>query len=110
MSRNPIYIKHINSKRWRELREKKLQEHPVCEVCEEEGRSTLATEVHHRIPVESVVSESKMKELMFRYSNLMSVCHACHAEIHRQMFSHSKAAVKANNERATKRFVDRFLK
>lgn len=110
MSRNPVYIKLINSQRWKELRRRKLREQPLCEVCESEGRSTLATEVHHRTPVESVVGETHMESLMFGYANLMSVCHECHAEIHRKLFSHSKEAVKANNERATKRFIDKFLK
>lgn len=109
MSRNPVYIKLINSQRWKELRKRKLQECPICEACESEGRSTLATEVHHRTPVESVASDAQMEALMFSYTNLMSVCHACHAEIHRKLFSHSKEAVKANNERATKRFIDKYL-
>lgn len=110
MSRNPIYIKLINSQRWKELRRRKLQEHPICEICESGGKSTLAAEVHHRIPVESVASKSQMETLMFGYNNLMSVCHTCHAEIHRQMFSHSKGAIKANNERNTRRFIDKYLK
>lgn len=110
MSRNPIYIKLINSKDWKALRQRKLQENPLCEVCSEIGKSTLATEVHHRIPVESVASEMQMRKLMFSQNNLMSVCHTCHAEIHKKMFSHSKEAVKANRERETKRFIDKFLK
>ena len=74
-----------------------------------DGRITVATEVHHITPVESVASATQMKQLMFNYSNLMSVCHACHSDIHRKMFSHSKAAIKANNKRITESFVDKFL-
>lgn len=110
MSRNPIYIKLINSKLWKEIRLNKLHNQPICEVCEAKGYSTLAEEVHHKIPVESVATEKQMKRLMFDYRNLMSVCHSCHAEIHREMFSHTKEAVKANRQRETKRFIDRFLK
>lgn len=110
MSRNPIYIKLINSKEWKSLRKRKLTDKPICEVCEESGKSTLAEEVHHKIPVESVSSEHQMKRLMFSYNNLMSVCHTCHAEIHRQMFSHTKESVKTNRQRDTKRFIDRYLK
>ena len=44
MSRNPHYIKMINSNKWKLLRAKKLQSNPVCEVCEANNRSTLATE------------------------------------------------------------------
>ena len=101
MSRNPHYIKMINSNKWKLLRAKKLQSNPVCEVCEANNRSTLATEVHHTVPVESVSHELGMRQLMFDYNNLQSLCHSCR---------HSKEAVQANNKRATERFVDKFLK
>ncbi|MBL3917049.1 HNH endonuclease [Bacteroides thetaiotaomicron] len=110
MSRNPHYIKMINSVRWKQLRAEKLRNNPVCEVCEANDLSTLATEVHHKTPVESVPHELGMRQLMFDYNNLQSLCHACHSEIHRCAFSHSKEAIQANNKRATERFVDKFLK
>ena len=109
MSRNPHYIKMINSNKWKLLRAKKLQSNPVCEVCEANNRSTLATEVHHTVPVESVPHELGMRQLMFDYNNLQSLCHSCHSDAHRRAFSHSKEAIQANNRRATERFVDRFL-
>lgn len=110
MSRNPIYIRLINSKEWKQLRLKKLMSNPVCEECERSHRSTLATEVHHVVPVESVPIEPRMRVLMFSYVNLMSVCHDCHVSIHKQMFSHTKESVKANNKRKTERFSDKYLK
>ena len=110
MSRNPHYIKMINSNRWKLLRAKKLQSNPVCEACEANNRSTLATEVHHIVPVESVSHEHGMRQLMFSYTNLQSLCHSCHSEIHQRAFSHSKEAIQANNERATQRFIEKFLK
>ena len=110
MSRNPHYIKMINSNRWKLLRAKKLQSNPVCEMCESNNRRTLETEVHHTVPVESVSHELGMRQLMFDYNNLQSLCHSCHSDTHRRAFSHSKVAVQANNRRATERFADRFLK
>lgn len=110
MSRNPHYIKMINSNKWKLLRTRKIQNNPICEVCEANGLSTPATEVHHKTPVESVSHELGMKQLMFSYDNLQSLCHSCHSEIHRCAFSHSKEAIQANNKRATERFVDKFLK
>lgn len=110
MSRNPIYIKLINSARWRQLRAEKLRANPLCEECEANGRSTLATEVHHIKPVESVPYEPDMKRLMFDRSNLQSLCHSCHKEKHRAMFSQSKEAIQANNRRATERFAEKYLK
>lgn len=109
MSRNPIYIKLINSARWKELRIEKLKVNPVCEECAKHGISTLATEVHHIRPVESVVGVAAMERLMFDRMNLQSLCHACHAEIHRRAFSHSKESVQENNRRSTERFAETFL-
>lgn len=110
MSRNHIYIKMINSVRWKTLRTDKLRAKPLCEVCEANGLSVMATDVHHVIPVESVPCEAAMERLMFSYSNLQSLCHACHSDIHRRAFSHSKESVQANKKRATERFAEKFLK
>lgn len=109
MSRNPIYIKLINSGRWKKLRADKLTANPICEECETKGLSTPATEVHHLTEVESVPTAEAMEQLMFDYSNLESVCHSCHSEIHQRAFSHSKQAVQANNRRAMERFEEKFL-
>jgi 5-methylcytosine-specific restriction endonuclease McrA len=109
MSRNPIYIKLINSVRWKKLRVQKLKANPVCEECAKRDVSTLATEVHHLTPVESVAGAAAMERLMFNWSNLQSLCHACHAEIHRLIFSHSKESIQKNNKRVTERFIEKFL-
>ena len=109
MSRNPIYIKLINSARWKKLRAEKLRANPVCEECAAHDASTLATEVHHITPVESVAGVAAMERLMFSRMNLRSLCHACHAEIHRRVFSHSKESVQENNRRATERFFDKYF-
>lgn len=106
MSRNPIYIRLINSARWKKLRNEKLKDSPVCEECAKNGISTLASEIHHVRPVESVAGVAAMERLMFDRMNLQSLCHACHAEIHKRAFSHSKESVQENNRRATERFAD----
>ena len=110
MSRNPIYIKLINSARWKKLRAEKLRANPVCEECAAHDASTLAAEVHHITPVESVSGVAAMERLMFSRMNLQSLCHACHAEIHRRAFSHSKESVQENNRRVSERFFCKFLK
>ena len=109
MSRNALYRKLINSARWKKLRARQLQSNPLCEACRDAGRTRLAEEVHHRIPVESAPNEAEMTRLMFAPMNLQSLCHDCHVEIHKQLFSHTKATVKANRKRETQRFVDKFL-
>lgn len=109
MSKDATYRKLINSKKWKVLRYQKLQSQPLCECCQKKHIITLATEVHHITPVESVKTEREMSLLMFDFDNLMSVCHACHSDIHKEMFSHTKENVKAANKRRTQRFIDKFL-
>lgn len=109
MSRNTIYIKLINSQRWKRLRADVLRSHPICQECEQNGRSGLATEVHHIVEVESVSSPVMMEQLMFRRTNLIALCHKCHAAIHKQRRSHSKEAVQNNNKRITERFKNKWL-
>lgn len=110
MSRNPKYIKMIQSYKWRCLRQKKIASQPLCERCVDEGRSTLASEVHHVKPVETGLTYHEMHSLMFDYSNLMSVCKHCHVSLHKELESFSKEIVKANQARDSKRFIDQFFK
>lgn len=109
MSKDKRYIKLINTTKWRSLRLCKLKDCPLCERCKISDKITLATEVHHITPVESVTTESQMRILMYDHDNLMSVCHNCHVEIHKEMFSHTKENVKKANEKRTQRFIDKFL-
>ncbi|QNN24347.1 HNH endonuclease [Planctomycetales bacterium ZRK34] len=57
---------------WRKLRALKLKRQPLCEQCDREGRTTLATVVDHMTP------RSKRKDLELAWSNLQSLCERCH--------------------------------
>ena len=107
MSRNPTYIKLINCQTWRNLRNRQLKMRPLCEECRSKGIYTSATEVHHRIPVESVRSEQAMKKLAYDPENLVSLCHECHVEVHK--YSRGKDIVKTKTEREVKSFKGRYL-
>lgn len=87
------YRRDISSRRWMKLRWQQLSDHPLCERCERNGLVVSACEVHHIKPVESVPSEVEQRQLMFSLDNLMSVCHACHVALHRELGSHSRAVV-----------------
>lgn len=74
--RNEIY----NTRTWRNLRELKLQQSPLCERCLKRGIINNATQVHH---VESFMVDSGDKiELAFNINNLQSLCVKCHQLIH----------------------------
>ena len=55
-------------------------ENPLCEVCEAQGRVTLADQVHHR--QKFVVNNRIDKGLAFDFDNLQSVCVDCHSKAH----------------------------
>jgi len=59
---------------WRNIRNRYLNAHPLCEQCLKEGKYVTATEVHHILPVN--------KGGDHRTTNLMSLCHSCHEKIH----------------------------
>lgn len=96
------YTRLLASSIWRRARAAKLQEQPRCEAC---GR--MATEVHHRQPVESGETEAEMARLAYNPSNLMSVCHQCHVEIHTKMGRTNKARIERRKE-ATARLIERM--
>lgn len=74
--RNPKYKAFYNSKDWRMLKEKKLQdEQYLCERC-----NKLATEVHHIKPIQT----PEGWELRLVYSNLESLCVDCHNYRHKR--------------------------
>ncbi|GFH40249.1 HNH endonuclease [Lactococcus insecticola] len=60
---------------WRKIRARYVAEHPLCEMCLEEGRLTPVEHVHHIIEL-SVGGTND-------FSNLMSVCKHHHSKIHR---------------------------
>ena len=59
---------------WKRLRDKYIMQQPYCEQCLKYGKQTLATQVHHIIPVINGGTNDK--------NNLMSVCEKCHRLIH----------------------------
>jgi 5-methylcytosine-specific restriction endonuclease McrA len=64
-----------SDRRWRKLRARKLADEPRCEPCLGKGLVTMATEVHHRMPI----SEGGGK---YDWDNLESVCGDCQDEAH----------------------------
>lgn len=59
---------------WKRIRDRYISLHPFCEECMREGISTLATEVHHRLPLSDGGTNEE--------SNLEAVCKSCHSRIH----------------------------
>jgi 5-methylcytosine-specific restriction protein A len=60
------------SKKWRSLRNYKIQMNPLCELCEAKGLTESAKEVDHILAI-------KDGGEMLSYRNLQSLCRSCHA-------------------------------
>ena len=98
-----------NSREWRELRILKLRANPLCEVCEQEGIVTSAHAVHHRHPIEDSTSKAEMRKWAFMWENLVSVCDACHAKIHKEQGKGTKALAKQRAEQRHERWKDNIM-
>ncbi len=59
---------------WRKIRQQYINAHPLCEMCNANSRVTPAVLVHHKKPIAEGGSND--------FSNLMSLCNACHNKIH----------------------------
>jgi len=57
---------------WRKLRAAYLSEHPLCEACSSQGRTTLAEHVHHRL------GRKSNPDLALDFDNLKAICQPCH--------------------------------
>lgn len=80
-----IYRYVYNTTRWKKLREAYLMQHPLCEMCEKDGKVNEATEVHHIVPISNANDELGMKELGYNPNNLMALCEECHHKLHNEM-------------------------
>ena len=110
MSRNKDYQRLLNSKRWKQLREWKLNESPLCEMCAAKGLDVAAVDVHHKIPCESSRTLQEMTALCFNPSNLQSLCVTCHKAWHTQSGYNTKPAHKQREKERLARWIARHDK
>ncbi len=106
MAKNVIYNKLIHTTRWLRLRKNVLSKHPLCQMCENEGRVSAATDVHHIVPCETAMTRQEMETLMFDVHNVMALCHRCHVQIHMAI---GKGGKEERRKRADKKLGD-FVK
>lgn len=74
--------KIYKSTRWRKLRELKIAQQPLCEMCLKEGKTTIAEDVHHIESFMSTDDPMRRMALAYDYENLMSICKMHHQMIH----------------------------
>ena len=70
--RDPAMKKRYN-RTWKRIRDRYINEHPLCERCQKEGKLTPAEEVHHVVPLSRGGTHTA--------DNLMALCTSCHSTI-----------------------------
>ncbi len=63
--------RHYDRRSWRRLREAMLNSEPLCRMCRDIGKTTLASCVDHIIPIRDGGTDAR--------DNLQSLCATCHS-------------------------------
>lgn len=77
-----LRAKYYSSAMWRELRIAKLNNNPLCEVCESNNIITPANQVHHITSPFQFADCELIGAYFFDYQNLQSICATCHGREH----------------------------
>lgn len=68
---------------YRNIRDAYIIEHPLCEMCLEEGKTTPVSEVHHKTPILTGKDDLEMLNLATDPDNLIGLCQYHHHLIHK---------------------------
>ena len=78
-------------------------------MCRLSGIITPGTEIHHIKPIDTGGTPEEMQHLAYNYSNLQTLCHACHVATHIELQSKSAKQTQARNATKAAGFVSQFL-
>lgn len=99
----------MNSKRWHEVRARKVAQNPLCEECQKRGVVKPTQCVHHVTEIESAKTDAEAWDLATSMNNLQSLCYDCHHRIHKERLSHSKAMHKERNKTRLQQWAARHF-
>lgn len=74
--------KVYSTTRWKKLRAAKFANDPLCEMCRDEGKVTVAEDIHHITSFMSTEDPIQREYLAYDYNNLMSLCKVHHQQVH----------------------------
>lgn len=109
----------FNDKRWPAIKAVVWERDGArCQICKREGIEngiddgyiTAGFACHHILPFESAKSQAEMERLFFDPNNIILVCKTCHARLHKELRSHTKAKVKERRVQAFERWKSKLKK
>jgi len=77
-------------KPWKQIRAAYLAAHPLCEMCQSEGRLIPATLVHHKVKLTDGGTNG--------WENLMPLCGSCHSRLHAKYGDYFKNPIWSRRE------------
>lgn len=85
---------YYNNSLWFNLRNYYIKNHPLCEMCMEEGVVKEAEDVHHIIPFLTGETDEERWKLLLDEDNLKSLCSKHHVEVHNQLRKHRQNQIQ----------------
>lgn len=79
------WAEFYNSKSWQSLREYKIRQSPLCELCLKRGRAVPATQVHHTFVFGNLKKDEQKWEAFLNYDLLASLCTYHHQLAHKYL-------------------------
>ena len=92
--RNSKWNRFYQSRQWKELRDWKKAQDPLCEMHLKYGYAVPATAIHHLHPFGYGQTEEEQWKYLLNPNNLCSCCKSCHEEFHRQLNIQNKDYIK----------------
>lgn len=83
-SKEQLRQQYYGSVQWRNLSSIYKMQHPLCELCLLEGKTSPAEEVHHIQKWNDQKSPELKAMLLLDKDNIISLCKDCHQHIHKK--------------------------
>ena len=91
------WAEFYGSRAWSRLRDWKIRESPLCEVCLGLGKSTPAEHVHHLHVFRDAPTKEGKWDLFLDPANLASLCSEHHHAIHNYLNNHGLTYASIDN-------------
>lgn len=101
---------YYGMKGWKAVRDKKIKEQPLCELCLQRGITKPAEDVHHAIKFYDQFTDDLKLQLLEDYDNLVSLCQRCHDNLHKKpnmVWPEQRQYIENKKNRLSQKYLDK---